>query len=66
MEKTTVHFRGGTYDGKGKHFKSPPADVLVIPVGDGFFERYRRGVGVVEGGETVVVYQFAERFEGER
>ena len=58
----TVLFRGGTYDGKGRHFDADPAAVLVIPVGDGFFERYRR-TGEEQGKQ---IYQFAERFEGRR
>lgn len=58
----TVHFRGGTYDGKGRHFEADPAPVLVIPAGGGFFERYARA-GEEQGAQ---IYQFTERFEGER
>lgn len=57
-----VHFRGGTYDGKGRRFTAEPAGVIVIPAGDGFFERYRRGD--TAGG--ALIYNFSERFEGER
>jgi hypothetical protein len=62
MATLDVHFRGGTYDGKGRRFEAEPALVLVIPVGDGFFERYRR-LSVEQGHQ---IYEFVERFEGER
>jgi hypothetical protein len=59
---TTVYFHGGTYDGKGRRFDADPALVLVIPTGEGFFERYR----VVGSEQGHLIYQFIERFEGER
>lgn len=72
MAKTTVHFHGGTYDGKGRHFEADPAPVLVIPVGDGYFERYRRANETMWAKydqaeeQAVQIYKFSERFEGVR
>jgi hypothetical protein len=59
-----VPFRGGTYDGKGRRFGAEPAGVLVVPIGDGAFERYRRSGDTAAGG--ALVYQFVERFEGDK
>jgi hypothetical protein len=61
-KKHPIRFRGGAHDGRGKELDAEPAAVIVIPVGDGFFERYKRGRE--EGG--AVVYEFSERFEGQR
>jgi hypothetical protein len=58
-----VHFVAGPYHGKGRNFSANPAEVLVIPVQDGEFARYRRSPEELPG--RPLVYNFVETFRGE-
>lgn len=68
----TVHFGGGPFAGKGRHFPGQPAEVLVIPISPdpahpdhGFFARYKRDPRASSPGQPLL-YTFVEKFEGER
>ena len=60
----TVHFSGGPHNGKGRHFTSRPADVLVVPLGAGEFARYRIDPRSPAPGQPLL-YNHAETFRGE-
>lgn len=61
---------GGPLHGRTKAFQSDPAPTLVIPLGDGWFSRYRRSsdqpIAALGNADTPLVYVFSERFEGQR
>lgn len=60
-----VHFIGGPHGGKGRRFAANPADVLVVPTGDGKFTRYKRDPRSPAPGQPLL-YEHVETFEGER
>lgn len=64
-----VHFHGGSEQGKGRAFATEPAEVLVLPLSDGgaytgWFARYKRASEQSPG--RPLIYQFVEKFRGER
>jgi hypothetical protein len=60
-----VHFSGGPHNGNGRRFAAQPADVIVIPLGDGKFARYRKDPRTPAPGQPLL-YSHAETFEGEK
>lgn len=68
----TVHFSGGPRGGRGMHFAAEPQLTIVIPLSPdsaspdhGWFARYKRSEQPPRPGQPLL-YEFVEKFEGDR